>query len=228
MQITCKGGPTYLINPFPGTRKLVALCPHGVSWGSGSSSLCHQWVPTPPPKFLGPYAWLTRSLLAEDNMNYGPNIEQMFWFTEFCCGKSACAGGEEAAWKGGFLPQRLPSGKKLRKSSDAGWSGLGRTPCHWEQPWLCTARRVFLHGWPLNSQEEPHWLWLNRLLTGNDDNSSRSCRIPQNTHPHCRKDRGPASLLMSANDDGRQCVALRTADRPSAPMEPCQFTLRQI
>ena len=78
MQITRKGGLTYLINPFPGTRKLAAQRPHGVSGGSGSSSLRHRQVPTPPPNLPGLRAWLTGSLLAEDNMDYGPKVQQMF------------------------------------------------------------------------------------------------------------------------------------------------------
>lgn len=63
--------------------------------------------------------------VGEGKVNHGLNMQQVFWFKELCRGENARAAWKEAAWKGGFLPQLLPSGKRLWKSSDATWSGWG-------------------------------------------------------------------------------------------------------
>lgn len=137
--------------------------------------------------------------------------------------------GRKQSERGVFLLQLLPSGKRLWKSFDAGWSGLGKTPSVTPgTAWLCTAHCGFLHSWTTNSHKE---------LTNSNSPLARGQSMARTaldlaahlqTHtPFCRKGRGPTSLLMSPSNDRRQCVAPRKANRPSAPMERLQFTLGQ-
>lgn len=166
MQITCKWGLNYLIKNFPGTRSQMPSVHMGflgvLAAPTYATITQDRKKPTRPSrmplistnttsKLLQPLGWLSSNMLAEDNMNYRSEVQQVFWFMELNCGKSVFAGGRE---QGGCFKARQSGLRSSwgiwKKGSSRGSFSLSTTPwweggARWgsvsapreqEQPWL--------------------------------------------------------------------------------------------